>query len=245
MAKRPHSAHEAQSLMNGRLDEVSLPELVQLLATGRRSVRVEITRADGRRGELVLEEGQVTECEFADLLGEEAFFALYQAGGRFAVYRFDPDRSRRAAISRGWQELVFEAARRFDEASSSTEDLEHGAENVVRLPVGAGFESLLDGLIPSLKVAEPPAVAVACSGPDASPTLREAPRKPSITAEIEGPPPADSFDDLFADALRAYMRRDLDAAQALFSRCHSLRPNDRRVAANLERLAHMRTRKGR
>lgn len=59
----------------------------------------------------------------------------------------------------------------------------------------------------------------------------------------EEPAEEDRFDALFADATRAYLRRELDRAEALFTECASIRPNDRRVKANLKRLAEKKGRR--
>lgn len=226
MANRSHSAQEEKSFMSGRLDDVTLPELMQLLGTGGRSVRIEITKADGREGVLVLQEGQVVECTFSNLLGEEAFFALYEDGGRFEVHRFDPEKSRRAAISRDWQELVFEAARRSDEASRMS-----GAptrENVVRLPTSEGMEALFFD--------PPEPQPEAKLGGESFERPKPLPTECSEDLQL-------SFQDLFELAMKAYLRRDLEEAQRFFQRCNELRPHDPRVRANLSRLT--KTRKGR
>ena len=46
----------------------------------------------------------------------------------------------------------------------------------------------------------------------------------------------EDFDALWARAMDLYLRRDFEAALALFERCERLRPGDPRVAHNLERL---------
>lgn len=260
MAKRTQSAGEAPSLMSGCLDEVSLPEIVQLLASGNRCVRIGITRTDGRHGEVVLENGQVTECYFSDLFGEEAFFALCRAEGAFTVQRFDPSRSRRVSVSRGWQELVLEAARRLDEERCEAST----GENVVRLPVGEGFDSILDVLEPPPAGDEAPALgrppakadpeaAPSPPGPEATPADGSDPAEgidsldPAHAPEAKGDGGADplegeAFERAFAEAMRAYMRRSYDRALELFSRCREMRPHDQRVLANLERLSVRRSR---
>ncbi len=250
--------------MSGRLDDVSLPELVQLFATGGRSVRIEVTTRDGGRGRVTVEHGHLSECSFGDLLGEEAFFALFQEGGRFHVYRIDPERSRRAAVSRGWQELILEAARREDEAARDSERAEaEEGDNVVRLPVGDAdddpFGDPFADAFPS-QVPEIPAPARVPSVAPEPPSAEETPQTdvspapitdrtptsspPEATPTLESlPTPTDAFDETFAAAMRAYLKRDLAEAQQLFDKCLSMRPNDARVKANLERLASMRKRR--
>jgi len=221
--------------MTGRLDEVELPELVQLFASGRRSVRIEVTTADNRRGRIYVEHGQITECRFGDLLGEDAFFGLFESGGRFMVYRFDPERSRQAMVSRGWQELILEAARRKDEAERDRAELDPAdayveeLDNVLRLPLGGGNDDVVNRA-DEARLESPP------NARQEEPTTER-----STSAESEAPPASDPFDEAFAAAMRAYLRRDLERAETLFLRCDELRPGDPRVAANLKRLESMRS----
>lgn len=53
-------------------------------------------------------------------------------------------------------------------------------------------------------------------------------------------PPERSFSELSRDALSAYVHRDYATAIALFDQCLALRPDDRTVRHNLERLAKFR-----
>ena len=102
---------ERPPFMSGRLDDVALPELVQMLASGGHTSRIELTATDGRRGSVTIEKGTVGRCRFGDLMAEDAFYALCRIGGRFAVYRTDPEALQRSTVARGWQELLLEAAR--------------------------------------------------------------------------------------------------------------------------------------
>lgn len=193
--------------MSGRLEEVSLPELMQLLATGGRTVRIVVTHGDGQSGELILHRGQVMACSFASLRGEEAFFALYEpSGGQFEVFRVDAARVRRSTLALDWQALVFEAARRIDEAGRDSASLD--SRKVVRLPTSDAAEALFTVM-------------------------------PEEPEELDTP----HFERLFEEAMRAYIRRDLESARALFLRCRDLRPHDLRVKANLERLSSVRPRR--
>ncbi len=84
----------------------------------------------------------------------------------------------------------------------------------------------------------------------ALPTSAEPPSAPQPVASSPAPQPApetpnppqsqhaaeDSFDVLFREATEAYVRRDYAKAIALFTRCQTIRPEDRRVQHNLQRL---------
>ena len=209
---------ERPPFMSGRLDDVALPELVQMLASGGHTSRIELTATDGRRGSVTIEKGTVGRCRFGDLMAEDAFYALCRIGGRFAVYRTDPEALQRSTVARGWQELLLEAAR--------LEDEERRDSNVYPVPTPEREPSepslgVLDALAPS----EPP------------------PPLPATDVRTVPPPPDDGFDALFAEATRCYLRRDLEQAEDLFTRCAAIRPNDRRVRANLKRLAEKKGRR--
>jgi hypothetical protein len=50
------------------------------------------------------------------------------------------------------------------------------------------------------------------------------------------PPGETDYEGLFREATEAYLRRDLPRACTLFERCRAMRPDDRRVQHNLDRL---------
>ena len=62
--------------------------------------------------------------------------------------------------------------------------------------------------------------------------VSEAPPAEAPAPEAGG----DAYEDLFREATHAYLRRDLGRALELFLRCQKERPEDRRVAHNIERL---------
>lgn len=81
----------------------------------------------------------------------------------------------------------------------------------------------------------------------------EAEEQPAKTAEKPGigtvprrsppkPPPELSFDDLVMEARRLVRRRDIDEAQRLLQEALAMRPDDRIVAQNLNRIQQLRAR---
>lgn len=69
------------------------------------------------------------------------------------------------------------------------------------------------------------------SAPSVPPSLSATPNSPTESLET-----SESFDSLFREATEAYVRREYSRAIELFSRCLALRPEDRRVQHNLQRL---------
>jgi hypothetical protein len=71
--------------------------------------------------------------------------------------------------------------------------------------------------------------------------IRPPPSEPSPPSGDAAPPgvaePAPDFDALFRSGTERYLARDYAEAERLFGCCHALRPEDRRVLHNIERLA--------
>lgn len=71
--------------------------------------------------------------------------------------------------------------------------------------------------------------------PRSKPPHKASPHPEPIQGSM-APPVQSDFDELFADAMKAYLRRDYSLALELFEACEELMPGDRRVAHNLGRL---------
>lgn len=212
-------ASEASPFMSGQLDSPALPELVQMFASGGHAVRIDLISSDGDHGTVTIANYVVEECRFGSLLGEDAFYALCGIAGRFTVTRTDPERHRRAAVHRGWQELLIEAARKQDETSDP------------RLSVPPTPPSR-----PALRVVEDWFPAESIASPQPIVTAQHNNAALRIQESRSEPQEEDRFSELFAKATKAYLLRDLDTAAELFAECQLLRPEDRRVRTNLKRL---------
>ena len=95
-------------MLNGSLDSVSLPGLLQLLSAERRTGRLDLDQ-----GSLWLDEGGIIHASCGDVSGEDAVFALVEtAGGDFAFEEGEelPERS----VTVPTEHLVLEAACRRD-----------------------------------------------------------------------------------------------------------------------------------
>ncbi|MBI5490560.1 MAG: DUF4388 domain-containing protein [Deltaproteobacteria bacterium] len=113
LERRPTAAPTAG--VKGSLADMSLPDLVQILAQGRKTGKLHIQGEDGRKGEIHFLEGRVANALFLRLSGEEAFYAMLSIqDGTFAL---DPEFKPGAAVIQGSAEsLLLEGMRRIDEA---------------------------------------------------------------------------------------------------------------------------------
>jgi putative nucleotidyltransferase with HDIG domain len=100
--------------VSGSLTEMALPDVVQILFHGRKSGKLAIT-ADNKRGEIHFSEGQIFDASFADLLKEDAFYAMLKlTGGDFEL---DPNfRPTERKIELSPESLLLEGMRRLDES---------------------------------------------------------------------------------------------------------------------------------
>jgi response regulator RpfG family c-di-GMP phosphodiesterase len=99
--------------VSGSLAELALPDLVQLLAQGRKTGRLSID-SPGGRGEVQFAEGTIADAAFGTLRGEDAFYELLSVmEGDFAL---DPSFVPPKRVIHGSAEgLLLEGLRRLDE----------------------------------------------------------------------------------------------------------------------------------
>jgi hypothetical protein len=102
----------------GNLREMGLAELLQVLAHGLKTVRIQI---DGPRGkaEIALREGRIVDARAGALEGEEAFYEIvrWEEGS----FRVEPGCQAGAiTIQESTEGLLMEGFRRLDEASRET-----------------------------------------------------------------------------------------------------------------------------
>lgn len=101
--------------VSGSLSDMSLPDLVQILSQGRKTGKLTVTAADGRKGEIDFLEGRVANASFQGRTAQEAFYAmLVIQQGTFAL---DPAfRPNAVVIGESAEALLLEGMRRIDEA---------------------------------------------------------------------------------------------------------------------------------
>lgn len=112
LEKRAATATTARGV-SGSLEEMALPDLVQILWHGRKSGALRIRRG-GESGEVHLVDGMVVNAMWGKLRGEDAFYAMLRiSDGDFAL---DPNfRAPEVVISASPEALLLEGMRRLDE----------------------------------------------------------------------------------------------------------------------------------
>ncbi|MFC2170580.1 DUF4388 domain-containing protein [Calditrichota bacterium] len=106
----------------GRMEKIRLADIIQLVALSQRTVALNVLVKD-RRGVLYFENGEVMHALCGDLVGEDAFYELFNwSGGQFSLGAHSAGGDQ--TISMSWQGLLMEATRRQDEKMESGEDSE-------------------------------------------------------------------------------------------------------------------------
>jgi CheY-like chemotaxis protein len=100
--------------VTGSLQEMALPELVQILHQGRKSGLLQLD-SGGQQGRIFFKEGAIVDVLWRNLRGEEAFYALVGVeSGQFSI---DPSVAPQQETVRANPEmLLLEGMRRLDEA---------------------------------------------------------------------------------------------------------------------------------
>ena len=100
--------------VSGSLQEMGLPDVIQILANGRKNGRLKV-RSGGLHGEMMFQDGSIHDAMFGDLTGAEAVYGILRlTEGDFAL---DPDMDPiEDRIGIPAHHLLLEAMRRIDEA---------------------------------------------------------------------------------------------------------------------------------
>ncbi|MBK7972052.1 MAG: DUF4388 domain-containing protein [Deltaproteobacteria bacterium] len=119
-AARSSRARGAQGGVAGGLSEMSLSDIIQILATSGKTARIGLTRGQDS-GSIWLRDGNIVHAELGDIEGEEAFYGLIPwADGEFQI---DTGAiSPLETIDAGYESLILEGLRRLDEARADTFD---------------------------------------------------------------------------------------------------------------------------
>ncbi|MDH3199761.1 MAG: response regulator [Myxococcales bacterium] len=101
--------------VSGSLQEMALPDVIQILANGRKSGRLKV-RSGRLEGEMMFQAGSIHDAVFGDLTGAEAVYGILRlTDGDFALDpNMDPIEDR---IGIPAQHLLLEAMRRMDEGA--------------------------------------------------------------------------------------------------------------------------------
>jgi hypothetical protein len=184
----------------GRLDDLSLAEIVQTLTLGMKTARLEL-HARGRRGTIWVERGDVRHACSGDVEGEPAFCEMVGWwSGRFVIEH--DVAAPRTTIRQDGTWLVMEALRRIDEnraAPAATERRASRGATTRRLTMFAVAAVLAVGgwiaaglLRPAPANRSPATSATYRPGPDASgpATVAEVDERIPVPAPVETPTPA-------------------------------------------------------
>jgi len=99
--------------VSGSLQEMSLPDVIQILANGRKSGRLKV-RSGTLEGELMFQDGSIHDSRFGDLTGAEAVYGILRlVEGDFELV--PESRSIEDVIGIPTHHLLLEAMRRLDE----------------------------------------------------------------------------------------------------------------------------------
>src|SRR3954464_11900875 len=97
----------------GSLKELPLPDIIQLVSVSGKTGKFTLSR-DADRGFIYLKNGQMVHASVADMVGEEAIYAL--AIWNQGEFQFSPaEEPDRQTITKSNTNLLMEAARRLDE----------------------------------------------------------------------------------------------------------------------------------
>jgi len=223
--------------MEGDLSLLSIPDLLQMICLGGYSRDIHLFDGPTQLGVIAIRNGHVDRCFGFGMWGEAAFYKLVQLRrGRYKVNDAqDMSASDATLTAYSWQELLMEAARQQDEADHLLQTAATG--RVIAFPSPASHAMSFEA--PAiLSVAAPPSPRLPTTPPvDAGPAPGGS--GPVILVVDECSSPATSAPDvaeLLAEATTCYLRRDLARAEQLLQQCLALRPGDKRVLQNLERI---------
>jgi hypothetical protein len=229
--------------MEGDLSLLLIPDLLQMICLGGYSRDVHLFDGTTQLGVIAIRNGRIERCYGFGMWGDEAFYKLVNL--RCGRYKVNDAQSMSGSdvtlTAYSWQELLMEAARRQDEA-------EHLAQAAVASGRVIAFPSPPAHAAMFELAVLPGSPAPGEAAPPPAPAAR--PGRISQTIELLGfdeptpaPHPAISHSHsqpditcLLEEATACYLRRDLARTEEILQRCLAMRPGDKRVLQNLERV---------
>ena len=105
-------------VIQGRLEEMSMTDLLQSLEMGQKSCRLRV-RHNGEQGELFFASGQCRDAQVGNIEGDEAVYkVILWSEGDFEIDFNAANASNRTTTTRGTTGLLMEAMRLMDEANN-------------------------------------------------------------------------------------------------------------------------------
>jgi hypothetical protein len=158
--------------MSGNLEEIPLPDLLQLFGTSRKA-GVLVLRSGGREGRIYLNDGRIRFAEFDGATGVPPLKALYRMlTWQTGVFALDPPDTRQfeGGIDVSAQEVLMEGFRQQDELGQLRSKLPPHARLTLKLPLAEHLRALspeeLDLLEAALSAENVDAYLDAAPGPD-------------------------------------------------------------------------------
>jgi len=245
--------------MEGDLSLLSIPDLLQMICLGGYSRDIHLFDGPVQLGVIAVRGGRVERCFGFGAWGENAFYKLVNLRrGRYRVNEAHDTTGADATLTvQSWQELLLEAARRYDEEQRVAQSVA-ASGRVIAFPSPTSHAVAVE--LPTLPPVPPvtsPMIAVSATMAQprpvgAPPAKPPRPTRLSYTVELTGvePSPGDpageatstdaafehEFEQMMEEATACYLRRDLARTEELLQQCLALRPGDRRVLQNLERV---------
>lgn len=253
----------AKVIMEGDLSLLSIPDLLQMICLGGYSRDIHLFDGPVQLGVIAIRQGRVERCFGFGAWGETAFYKLVNLRrGRYKVNEAQDMGGADATLTaHPWQELLMEAARQQDEAEHVAQSAT-ATGRVIAFPTPASHAAAFDLPTPPPAVMAhaapavapvllphippppiPPVPLASAAAPPFAPGAAAPPRRVSQTMELpgpgieeDGPSPPPGFARLMEEATASYLRRDLARTEELLQQCLALRPSDKRVLQNLERV---------
>jgi pSer/pThr/pTyr-binding forkhead associated (FHA) protein len=155
-AKQQQSrASEEAPRMSGILEEIPLPDLLQLFGTSRKA-GVLVLRSAGREGRIYLNDGRIRFAEFEGVTGVPPLKAVYRMlGWQTGSFALDPPDTREfeAGVDVSAQEVLMEGFRQQDELGQLRNRLPSSGRLVLKLPLTQHLRELEDADLDLLEAA--------------------------------------------------------------------------------------------
>ncbi len=226
--EKPVALEKLREAVQGRLKKpqsgapFSVPDYLQLSGMGRHSVKIVATSADGRVGHIVLSKGEPWCARFGELSGAEAFSAICFENDLAIACESADGALGEKNLHHSVDALLMEAARVFDEANRNVDEA-----STSQVPRSSREES-------------------AGQKTNLEPQLNEQQNSTAVFSEEatgddseEGDPVARMFGQHWEAGVDALLMRDYAAALDEFETAQALKPDDRKVEANIKRLQDM------
>jgi pSer/pThr/pTyr-binding forkhead associated (FHA) protein/plasmid stability protein len=153
--QQPGRSTEEAPRMSGNLEEIPLPDLLQLFGTSRKA-GVLVLRSTGREGRIYLNDGRIRFAEFEGVAGVPPLKALYRMlGWMTGSFALDPPDTREfeGAIDVSAQEVLMEGFRQQDELGQLRNRLPGAGRMTLKLPLAQHLRELSDEELDLLEAA--------------------------------------------------------------------------------------------